>query len=137
MFGMRPTTGRCPLLLGIKSKKAEREINCHRYCWRGKLGQQWPCSAWSPGNRDGHCFHQIGRLHHQKEDPELHPESLDVRKRTSRTRTWILASGLRSELVTELSTAENWWGAQREITAENKITTDKEAEGGISSHGER
>ena len=37
----------------------------------------------------------------------------------------------------ESPTADSWWRAQRELIAENKTTTEKEAEGGVSTHGER
>ena len=96
-----------------------------------------PARPWSQGNRDGHCFHRIRRLQHHKEDPELHHQSVNVGKRTSQTTTLIVASVLRSELVKELSTAENWRGAHREINADIKTTTDTDAEGGISSDGQR
>lgn len=52
-------------------------------------------------------------------------------------RTLIITSVLRTELVKESPTADNWWRAQRELITENQTTTEKEAEGGVSTHGER
>ena len=52
-------------------------------------------------------------------------------------RTLIVTSVLRSELVKELPTADKWRRAQRELIVENKTTTEKEAEGGVSTRGER
>ena len=69
----------------------EKSDSCH--------GPSSYAQPWGQGNRDGHCSRQVGRMHHQEEDPELHPESESVEKRTSRIRTLIVASVSKSELV--------------------------------------
>ena len=35
----------------------------------------------------------------------------------------------------ELTTTDNWWRAQKELVAENKTATEKQAEGVVSIHG--